>query len=623
MRTLETREQQPAIRDFSASESYLALRNALFAIQDDASAVFSLISSLSDNAVGWMKMAEQELRQTLVQGRLQDAERIGHLIGVVLHIQEQSSVDELAENRIHSEGMQLVIDGIGAILAQDNLAGITHLERLTEAVYCSPSLQWVAWIWTARASADDGNMALAKMALEVALNLAQTIDLQAQGATLCTAGEIEFLFGELDLARKHLTEAAAAFEQIKDRRGTAAASLTLARMLIRLDHEADGLQVARQAQKADPDWDEPMVFLSQQALLKGHLDEAEKVLRPFNETGPRSPDLNRQWRILKDVRERKVSLATVAQYLRLKEQPPTEENLAEIRALWTEHQGFLPLHELMGWNLIKMGHEDEAALHFEALAEQDLDPETQASVLLGLGCLANRRFGHRQSAARVRAAASALPASLRVPEKSRGLAQEDAREEEVLIEIDPVHLIPEPSTASYSAPPAARPKAAFNGDLQLFSVPDLLGFLKSSRRTGTLVITSKNGIGAIHLRQGMITGAASPNSANIGDLLFEKGIVSKEKLKAAADFQQSDSPGQLLGAILVRDGLVDRQTLAKVLVEQIKRALFEVVGWTSGRFAFEPDKRSQVENDSEITVELDTEEMLLDVVRQRDEQNRV
>ena len=50
--------------------------------------------------------------------------------------------------------------------------------------------------------------------------------------------------------------------------------------------------------------------------------------------------------------------------------------------------------------------------------------------------------------------------------------------------------------------PKVQPKAVFTGDLQLFAVPDLLDFLESSRRTGTLVITSEEGIGAVYLHQG-------------------------------------------------------------------------------------------------------------------------
>ena len=56
-------------------------------------------------------------------------------------------------------------------------------------------------------------------------------------------------------------------------------------------------------------------------------------------------------------------------------------------------------------------------------------------------------------------------------------------------------------------------------------------------------------------------------------------------------------------------------------MSQIKGAILEMVGWTSGRFAFEPDKRGQ-SDESEVEVELDTQQVLLDVLRELDEMNR-
>ena len=151
----------------------MALRNALEAIREDTSAVLSILSSLSDGGSGWVATAYYDLRRALVQGRLREAETIGGLVGVVLDAQEQGSADELAENSIHRESMQWLIDGIGAILAQDNRSGIKHLEQLTQAVYCNESLQWVAWLWTARAALDDGDLDLARTGAAAAQALAE------------------------------------------------------------------------------------------------------------------------------------------------------------------------------------------------------------------------------------------------------------------------------------------------------------------------------------------------------------------------------------------------------------------------------------------------------------------
>ncbi len=600
-------------QDPTISETYIALRNALLAIQDDSSAVLSVLSSLSDNGVSWVATAYYELRRSLVQGRLQEAETVGGLIGLVLDVQEKGADDELAENRIHRESMQWLIEGIGTILNEDNQTGIKHLTQLTEAVYCNESLQWVAWLWMARAATNEGNLDLAMKAAREAMALAKGIDPLANGTSLTTAGEIEFLQGDSETALKHIVAARATFEEVGEQRGMAMASLTLARMLVQMDREAEGLEAAAEAQKADLDWEEPAIFLSRQALIKGEIASAEEFLQPFFDANHQPPQLNRQISLLKIAKEGKVSLKVIDQYLKQKMSPPKKKELAALKKQWEKNKNFLQLRELLAWNLLKLGKEKEAVKHFEAMSELDLDAEIHASVLLGLGCLANRKFEHRQPAARVKAASSAA----RKTKKSSELAPLPVRES-LLDET----VVPEHGSGTYAAVPGSGPKAVFTGDLQLFAVPDLLEFLKSSRRTGTLVVTSESGIGAVHLHQGMITGAASPNCTNMGDLLLQQGALSEEKLLSAADFQRADSPERLLGSILLEKDLVDHDTLMKVLVQQIKGAIKEMVGWISGRFAFEPDKRSQIEEDSEISIKLDTQEVLLDVLREIDEQNR-
>jgi tetratricopeptide (TPR) repeat protein len=610
-------------RDPTANEAYVALRNALLAMQDDASALLSVLSSVSDGGESFVATAYYELRRALVQGRLQEAETVGKLIGSVLDAKHETAggaEDEFATNRLHHDAMRWLVDGIGAVLSQDAQAGIRHLERLTEAVYCDDSLQWVAWHWMSRAAIDTGDLALAKSAAESALGLAQGIDGLARGTALCTIAEAELLRDETDAARAHLTEATAVFDATGDRRGTAMAGLTLARVLHRIGREEEAVVAAREAQASDPDWEEPVVFLVERALMRGELAAAEQALAGFGDLDGAPPELARQQRLVEGVRDGVAPLPTVSAYLRLREQPPREADLPALETLWHECPVFFPLRELLAWNLLKLGKDGAAAEHFEALAGQDLDPEVRASVLLGLGCVASHKAGHRQSAARLHAATAA---SASMPARAAAPAPPAGPTRPATSPGGNVRQSHNKDTGSHPVvtTPSGGPKAVFTGDLQLLAVPDLLEFLKSSRRTGTLVITSERGIGAVHMRDGRITGAASPGSRNMGDLLIEMGRVNEEQLREAAAYQRAEGKEKLLGTILVERGLVDTAALEGALVRQIKGAITELVEWTAGRFAFEPDKQRQRESD-DVSVELDTEGVLLDVLRELDERNR-
>jgi tetratricopeptide (TPR) repeat protein len=656
------------MEDPTTSEGYVALRNALIAIQDDPSAVHSVLFAVSDGGAGWVKTAYFELRRALLQGRLKDAETVGHLIGLILEFRNPEDAEqELSECRLHREGMRGLEDGIGAILAQDNLTGISHLEAATEAVYGPESLRWVAWYWLARAAADEGNLERAMKASQEAIHLAKGLDRQARAASLCRLADVEFLRKEYDGALEHASEAASIFEEIGDRRGLAVASLALARMLDKLDRDSDALEAARRAREADADWEDPVVYLSQRALAWGDLEEAESVLRPFL-SDPRSPEVDRQARLVEAVRTEKVPRAVATDFLKLRAQPATDETVESIEVLWHEHRDFLELRELLAWTLVKVGREEEASSHFKEMASQDLEPEIRTSVMLGLGCLANRQYKHRQPGARVHAAAEAFS---RASEESSAAEQEFAQPDvtpevvdvqealDASFEFDPealddavdqlafhdeTDLTPPPprpvaqmiasATPSASEPPAIPPpipadakpsrpqsKAVFTGSLQLFAVPDLLDFLATSRRTGTLVITSENGIGAVHMKDGFIAGAAAPNSTNMGDLLLKQEALTEDRLRDAVEKQKAEGANRLLGSILLEMGLVEQAQLRQALDQQARGALREMVEWTSGRFAFEPDRNGD-EAPGEIELSLDTRGVLLDVLREFDEDNK-
>ena len=659
-----------SVRDPTSSESYIALRNALIAVQGDPSAVQSMLSAVSDGGTSWVRGAYCELRRGLAQGRLAGAETLGNLIGMILEAQDPDTGDELSESRLHREAIRVLNEGIGAVLGQDNLTAIAHLQQLAEAVYSNESLRWVAWYWIAMAAADEGNLDQAVIAVQEAMTLAEKLDQQASGNSLCRFSEIEFRRGEYDSALDHLSQATATFEEIGDRRGMAMASLALARILATLKRKEQSLEAARRANVADPDWEEPVVFLSQRALVGGELARASTMLEPFLDSGPHSPEVDRQRRLIEAVRSEALPLPVVVDFLGLREQPVSTETVEALEVLWHEHPKFLQLRELLAWSLVKVGREDDASKHFKEMAALKLDPEIQSSVFLGLGCLANRQFRHRQPGARVRAAASAFsqpsPGESEFGEPGRtreamsvqealdasfefvpGVGSEavkfdaDAVAAGAMEQLSAIQIEAEaPRRGEPGQPPisaadrrqptgdhkaaaseAAAPKAVFTGDLQLFAVPDLLDFLNSSRRTGTLVITSEHGIGAVHLKLGFIAGAASPSSANMGDLLIEKGVVTGEQLEQAVQHQKTDSPDRLLGAILLEMSLVERSDLQQALEQQVRGALKEMVDWTSGRFAFEPD-RAGPEDSSEIEIHLDTRGVLLDVLREYDEENR-
>ena len=62
--------------------------------------------------------------------------------------------------------------------------------------------------------------------------------------------------------------------------------------------------------------------------------------------------------------------------------------------------------------------------------------------------------------------------------------------------------------------------------------------------------------------------AAKPSTVRIGDLLVERGLISKDQLEVA--FQEKAKSNKLLGEVIVELGFVTEQALSGVLAEATK-----------------------------------------------------
>ncbi|MFH1130879.1 MAG: hypothetical protein V1754_06055, partial [Pseudomonadota bacterium] len=372
------------------SDRYLAFRSALLQIKEDSSAMVSVLGAQSDNGVVWVNDAYAELRHELIGGKLEDSKEIGELIQVVLQAQEGGSEDELAENQLHKKAYEWVKAGISAVLGQDAISGIDRLENLPEAVYCNESLPWVAWLWVCRAALDMGDLPKAQIAGERMLEFAGRLDQAARNVSLEEMGEVTFLKGEFDVAQKHLKEAKRGHEEAENKRGIASCFLLEARIFAATSQFEKGKTVAEQAHSFAPDWAPPLIFLVRLALLNDDLDEAEIQLGRLLALDPPPVGIEREQKLVHLAKKGRIPHSVLTDYLRFQSQPPNEEMVDVLEQMIFRNNNFWQLRELLAWNLLKMGRDDEAQFHFEILNKTNEDPLLQISVLFGLSCLAMR-----------------------------------------------------------------------------------------------------------------------------------------------------------------------------------------------------------------------------------------
>ena len=198
--------------------------------------------------------------------------------------------------------------------------------------------------------------------------------------------------------------------------------------------------------------------------------------------------------------------------------------------------------------------------------------------------------------------------------------------EDDIIEPPVASVAPAPAPARPPAPPAPLPPASssastgpvFTGDLEEFSLPDLLEFLRNSHRTGLLMCTTSAGVGTIQLSRGMVIGADSPGALNLREHFLTSPEIDPARRRVLATL-----PPDWFGDDLVEDVLVSRELAAQDEVEQariarIYSAFREMICWTSGRFSFDPG----VPIAANPPLALSTQSILMNIYQEQDEQGR-
>ena len=159
---------------------------------------------------------------------------------------------------------------------------------------------------------------------------------------------------------------------------------------------------------------------------------------------------------------------------------------------------------------------------------------------------------------------------------------------------------------------------AIEGPLRELALSDVFQLLDLSRKTGTLTVTheSRHLPAVVRFDRGGVIGAQLGDTADrLGHLLLRAGKVTERHVEAAR-LVQARVPGKQLGAILVEEGVVSAQDVARQLRFQIQEAVFELMQWKDGYFRFEEGLPPQP---GPVSVRVPTESLLMEAARRIDE----
>lgn len=174
-------------------------------------------------------------------------------------------------------------------------------------------------------------------------------------------------------------------------------------------------------------------------------------------------------------------------------------------------------------------------------------------------------------------------------------------------------LLAQPASAE-----TATPSGRFSGDLGSFGLPEILEFMRVQQKTGSLVISSRQGAGIVRLVQGRLTSVSAPGVQRLGETLVSRGIISRSDLDAALAIQRADlrQTSEALGSVLLRKRPGDREQLNQAVLQQILDGLAEMLSWREGAFSFHAGTPAEVP-----AISFDTQSVVMEFFRMTDDKS--
>jgi hypothetical protein len=126
---------------------------------------------------------------------------------------------------------------------------------------------------------------------------------------------------------------------------------------------------------------------------------------------------------------------------------------------------------------------------------------------------------------------------------------------------------------------------AIHGTLTTMSVPDLLQFLATSRKTGALKFSRGKVVKQIFFEAGLIVGSHSNDPKEyLGQLLIHYGKIDEPRLQMAMETQRNS--GGRLGEILISKGLLSEADVLEMLRIRTVEIIYDLFLWDEAQFEF-------------------------------------
>ncbi|MBN2525500.1 MAG: DUF4388 domain-containing protein [Deltaproteobacteria bacterium] len=470
------------------------------------------------------------------------------------------------------------------------------------------SIRWATHVWQCRFWISQGKLKEAEQAGKSAYYLSSRFDSVSRGATHCLIAEMYMMAGKVsealniikpskNIAQRHgfklllgaleLTESQIYFNDRKFAQAEASACLALERI---------------------PNSIYPRLLLGRIALLDDKISRAKKIYEEILAMDPGHPDALIDLDILSAIQSARFDRESVFPYFESRESAPTRSRIRIMKNALSREPDLQPLRNLLVWRLASLGDFTTSQLLHHPSSEETTKYQYKPNIIVGYGTSVILNSGYVNIDTYMETVSRDSNVGLQAKPVSERAELTDTR----------LSLPPEEILRIVKSDMASK---LFSGELNAFSLADLLEFLRNGRRTGSLLCSSEKGVGAIELKDGFICSAIVPDIDNIGTLLLERGKITAEKLAEGIEAQEKDISGAKLGAILAKRGFVDAESVREAIVAQTFSAIRNMLDWTCGRFVFSPAALTGTQPVC-VDIRLDVQFVLMELYRKIDEENR-
>jgi hypothetical protein len=125
---------------------------------------------------------------------------------------------------------------------------------------------------------------------------------------------------------------------------------------------------------------------------------------------------------------------------------------------------------------------------------------------------------------------------------------------------------------------------SLKGDLTSFSLHAILKTLAVEKKSGILQLGRGRARRAICFKEGNVVAATGNRKFQLGQILFDEGLISREKLEDALN--KANKSGKRIGEMLLQKGYVNQSILKGLIQHQIQKVVHALSHWKEGHFEY-------------------------------------